>query len=485
MVNLDTYITILALIIYLLFIMGALYAVISEKRDPLKAISWIVVIMGFPLVGFICYIIFGRNYRKQRIFNYKVKSDQKYFNYIIKRQLYKVNSNFIDSRKEVDSNKDIITLLLNNSKSPLTYKNNVSILNNGESAFFEIIESLKAAKEYIHLEYYMFIDDEIGSKIIDILCRKSQKGVSVRLIYDDLGSWGFSNKSIKKLRNAGVEVVSFMPVIFPLLTSKINYRNHRKIVIVDGKIGFTGGMNVADKYIHGNKRMGKWHDIHLKIEGRAVTSLQLTFTKDWFFLTGEEIKNVNLFPSSISKTGDTTMQIVTSGPDSHWASIMQAFFKAISQAKEQINIATPYFSPSESILTALKVAALGGIEVNVMIPSKNDSTIVYWATRSYVAELLEAGVNVYIYRNGFNHSKLITIDSEFSAIGSANVDIRSFEYNFEVTAFMFDKAITSELKNIFFDDIKQSKKLEYHSWKRRPKRDKTKEAICRIGSPLL
>lgn len=465
--------------------MSALYAVVTEKRDPVRAISWIVVIISLPFFGFLCYIIFGRNYRKQRIFKYKVKSDIKYFNYIVKRQLYKVNSNFFDKREEVDSNKDIITLLLNNSSSPLTYKNNVTILNNGENAFPEIIEALKNAQNYIHLEYYMFIDDNIGSEIIDILCKKSKSGVSVRLIYDDIGSWRFSNKSIKKLRHSGVEVVSFMPVLFPILTSKINYRNHRKIIVIDGKIGFTGGMNIADKYIHGEKKLGKWHDVHLKIEGRAIMSLQLTFTKDWFFLTGEDIKNTNLFPAFTPKEGDTIMQIVTSGPDSHWASIMQAFFKAISQAKEQINIASPYFSPSESILTALKVAALGGIEVNVMIPSKNDSPIVYWATRSYVSELLEAGVNVYIYRDGFNHSKLITIDSEFSAIGSANMDIRSFEYNFEITAFIFDREKTSELKNIYYNDIKKSKKLSKSSWSHRSRKDKTKESICRITSPLL
>ncbi|MFI3262437.1 MAG: cardiolipin synthase [Rikenellaceae bacterium] len=480
-----TYMIILALIIYSLFIMSALYTIVYEKGDPVKAISWIVVVILLPFLGFICYIIFGRNYRKQKIFNHKAKSDLKYFNYIIKRQLYKVNSNFFDKREEVDTNKDIITLLLNNSNSPLSYKNNVTILNNGENAFPEIIESLKEAQEHIHLEYYMFLDDEIGSEIIDILCKKSQNGVSVRLIYDDIGSWGFSHKAIKELRNAGVEVVSFMPVLFPLLTSKINYRNHRKIIVIDGKVGFTGGMNIADKYIKGNKELGKWHDIHLKIEGRAVLSLQLIFTKDWFFLTGEEIKNVNLFPGSNLKDGDTTMQVVTSGPDSHWASIMQAFFKAITQAKEQINVSTPYFSPSESILTALKVAALGGVEVNVMIPSKNDSTIVYWATRSYIAELLEAGVNVYIFLDGFNHSKLITIDSEFSAIGSANIDIRSFEYNFEITAFMFDKEKTSELKNIYYEDIKQSRKLEFESWANRPRKEKTLEAFCRITSPLL
>lgn len=485
MFNINPYIVTGALLIYFTLIISALYTIISEKRDPVKAVSWIVVVVTLPLIGFFCYITFGQNYRKRKIFNRKVTSDIKYFNNIIKRQLYKVNSPFLNKRKEVDSNRDIITLLLNNSKSPLTYDNNVSILNNGKMAFPEIIESLQNAKKYIHLEYYMFIDDRTGDEIVDILCEKAKSGVAVRLIYDDVGSWGLTKKTIIKLRKSGVEVESFMPVLFPLLTSKINYRNHRKIIIIDGTVGFTGGMNIADKYIYGNRKLGPWHDVHLKIEGRAVLTLQVVFITDWYFVTGKELRDTKYLSSIHQEEGKTTMQIVTSGPDSPWASIMQAFFMAISCAKKHIYIASPYFSPSESILTAIKVASLSGIEINIMIPIKPDSRIVYWATRSYITELLEAGVNIFMYRGGFNHSKIITIDSEFSAVGSANMDIRSFEDNFEITAFIYDNEKTKELEDIFIEDLKYAKKITLENWYQRSKKDKTKEAICRIVSPLL
>lgn len=478
------YIWVVLLVVYSVICITTLYTIISEKRDPVRTLSWIVVIILLPFVGFVCYVTFGQNYRKNKLFNRKVSTDIKHIDHIISRQIYKVNSPLLTKRAEVEQNKDIITLLLNNNKSTITYNNKTTILNNGDETFPEIVRSLKKAKHFIHLEYYMIQSDMIGCQIADILCEKASKGIEVRLIYDDVGSWSLSKKYVNMLERSGVEVVSFMPVVFPLLTSKINYRNHRKIIIIDGNVGFTGGLNIANKYLFGTKKHGEWRDTHVKIEGRAVHSLQAVFITDWYFTTGIRLDHHYYFPS-VHGTSNETVQIASSGPDSRWASIMQAFFMAISHAKKNIYISTPYFIPTESILEALKVASLGGVEVHLIIPNRSDSKIIYWATRSYITELLEAGVNVYLYEKGFNHSKVMTIDSSISSIGSANMDSRSFEDNFEISAIIYDRVRTEELEGYIKNDISYSRKVDLEKWLHRSKKERTLEAICRITSPLL
>ena len=276
-----------------------------------------------------------------------------------------------------------------------------------------------------------------------------------------------------------------MPVVFPWLTSKINYRNHRKIVVIDGKVGYTGGLNIADRYLRGTKH-GPWRDTHLKIEGTAVNMLQLTFLADWYFATGIQLKDKDKYLMvSDDSVGDTAVQIATSGPDSDWATIMQAYFAAITKATDHIYISTPYFMPGESLLTALKVAALSGIDVRIMLPSRSDSKIVYWASRSYITELLEAKIKVYLYNKGFNHSKIITIDNRFSSIGTANMDNRSFEDNFEVTAMIYDRNMTDRLESRFLADLNGCTRLTYRRWATRSRTDMFKESVARLFSPLL
>ena len=276
-----------------------------------------------------------------------------------------------------------------------------------------------------------------------------------------------------------------MPVVFPWLTSKINYRNHRKIVVIDGKVGYTGGLNIADRYLRGTKH-GPWRDTHLKIEGTAVNMLQLTFLADWYFATGIQLKDKDKYLMvSDDSVGDTAVQIATSGPDSDWATIMQAYFAAITKATDHIYISTPYFMPGESLLTALKVAALSGIDVRIMLPSRSDSKIVYWASRSYITELLEAKIKVYLYNKGFNHSKIITIDNRFSSIGTANMDNRSFEDNFEVTAMIYDRDVTDRLESRFLADLDGCTRLTYRRWATRSRTDMFKESVARLFSPLL
>ncbi len=458
--------------------------IIHEKREPVKALAWIGVIAFVPIAGLAMYVMVGRNHRKEKIFNHKEIKDLEYFDKISGEQLKNINSQTEIKKEVVVKHKDIITLLLNNSKTVLTTRNRVTVLNNGKQTFNSILASLRGAESSIHLEYYIFENDRIGSKIAKILMNKARSGVEVRFIYDDVGSWGLSPSFIYKLKKAGVKVSCFMPVVFPWLTSKINYRNHRKIIVVDGSVAFTGGLNVADRYLR-RGRTGRWRDTHLKIEGEAALMLQAVFVTDWYFLHRKELlTQPKYFPPHEIKEG-VALQIVSSGPDSDWASIMQAFFAAITKANDHIYISSPYFLPNQAILTALKVAALSGIDVRIMIPSRSDSKIVYWATRSYIGELLNAGIKIYLYKAGFNHSKLIMIDGEFSSVGSANMDIRSFEDNFEVSALIYDVEITTQLETSFVKDLNVSEMVTDEWWRSRAKLHAAYESLARLLSPLL
>lgn len=470
---------------YVVFLVLMLTFVVHEKRDPVKALSWIVVLALLPIVGFILYVVFGRNHRKEKIFNRKELRDLEQLDELSRQQLYDINNPALLLKSEIADNRDIITLLLNNNKAPLTAHNRIRILNNGEATFAEIKQALRAARSSIHLEYYIIEDDQLGGEIADILIEKAAEGVEVRMIYDDVGSWGLSRRYISRLRKAGIQIRPFMKVVFPWLTSKVNYRNHRKILVVDGLVAFTGGINIAQRYITGTKKMGPWRDTHLKVEGDAASILQTIFMTDWFFVSKQRLGDNRKYLPRTRIKEECLVQIAASGPDSDWASIMQAFFSAITHAQHHIYISSPYFMPNEAILTAVKVAALSGIDVRVMIPSRSDSKVVYWASRSYIGELIDAHVKVYLYRKGFNHSKLIMIDSQFCSVGTANMDIRSFEDNFEVSAMIYDKGLTQELESAFRDDLGQCRLVTRDYWETRPLLHSIYEAISRLFSPLL
>lgn len=469
-------------VLYTLMVIAIVYTVLHERRDPTKAVSWIAVVVALPVVGLVAFLFFGQNYRKQKIFSRKELKDLSVFEEISERQintLSRINSS------NITSNKDIITLLLNNSKSLLTQNNLLSILNNGDSTFSAMISDLKNAQSSIHMEYYIFVNDTLGGEIADILMERAKAGVEVRLIYDDVGSWHLKGSFINKLRKAGVHVQCFMPVVFPWLTSKVNYRNHRKIVVIDGAIGYTGGLNIADRYLHGTVD-GIWRDTHLRIEGFAVHMLQVTFLTDWYFATKELLKSyAKYLPSTVENQGNTALQIVVSGPDSDYEAIMQAYFAAITKATSHIYISTPYFLPNQTILTAIKVAALSGVDVKILLPAKSDSKIVHWASRSYFTELLQAGIKIYLYTKGFNHSKLMTVDSGFSSVGTANMDVRSFEDNFEISAMIYDIEKTREIEVQFLKDITVSHRLTLMRWQKRKHQDNFKESVARLFSPLL
>ncbi len=472
--------------VYFYIVASTLFTIIKDKRDPVKTISWVVVILSLPVAGFILYIMIGQNFRKRKILTRKFHTTNSEHKKIVKSQLRELSHKNNIENIEIRRNRDLITLLLNNSRSPLTENNYVEILNNGDNTFDKIIYELQNAKRFIHIEYYILIDDMIGNIIADILIEKAESGVEVRLIYDDVGSWSLPKTYTKKLRDAGVKVAAFMPVTFPIFTSRLNNRNHRKIIIIDGDKGFTGGINIADKYIHGNDKVGSWRDTHLYLEGDANLSLHAVFATDWLFLTGEHLDYNKYFV--IGKEllyGNAPIQIASSGPDSDWQTIMQVFFSAITRANEHIYISTPYFLPNNSILTALKVAAMSGKDVKIMIPANPDSKIVYWATCSYISELLKAKIKVYFYKAGFNHSKIIMIDSTFCSIGTANMDVRSFDANFEVTALLYSSLRTKELEKEFLKDLENCEEMTLSKWKSRKRKRSLLEGIARLFTPLL
>ena len=383
------------------------------------------------------------------------------------------------SEVELTRNRHSMTLLLNNSKALLARHNKVKVLHNGEQTFNEIFEAIENAKDHIHLEYYIIEDGELTSKLIALLTGKAAEGVEVRIIYDGVGSMKLSNDSIRKLKNAGARVYCFLPVKFPVLTHKANYRNHRKIIVVDGKISFIGGLNFADRYKYGVKNIGIWRDTHLRIEGEGASLLQIVFLTDWYFVSQEVLLQKTRYITGYKVKERCLLQIAASGADSDWASIQQAYFAAISTAKDYVYISTP------SMLMALETAAMSGVDVRIMIPNKSDSFFSYWCTMSYVQELLEAGIKVYQYKKGFNHSKIMMIDDAISTVGTANMDTRSFEQNFEVNAILYNEKLTRELVEYFNNDLNDSVQLEYFEWLNRSRWEKILESFTRLFYPLL
>jgi cardiolipin synthase len=457
---------------------------VGKKLDPTKTISWSIVLVAFPFAGLIFYIFLGQNYRKEKIFNLKEMRDLRVIDQLSKQQITMFHKAG-QYPPSVERSKNIITLLLNNSKAIFTEHNRVEIYSNGETTLAAMKAAMAQANDFIHLESYIIEDDKIGNEIKDLLIRKAREGVEVRVIYDDVGSWNLSKKYVRPLRQEGVEIAPFAKVhILHKSGTKVNYRNHRKILVVDGAVGFMGGINVADRYVTGG-HFGAWRDTHLRIEGDAVNFLQAIFLTDWYFVTKKLLGQRKRYYPPGKPCAPCPMQIVSSGPDSDWASVMQAYFAAIVQAKDHIYIITPYFTPNESILTAIKTASLSGVDVRLIIPARSDSKLVYSSTRSYFSELLEAGVKIYLFQKGFNHSKVMMVDGYFAAVGSANMDIRSFEHNFEIISLIYDENITRKLEAQFHEDIGYSRLVRLRWWNRRSAWSKMKEALARLCSPLL
>lgn len=458
--------------------------IVLENRSPLKSISWILVITLIPIMGILLYFFFGQKYRKVRRYSKKEARYRRKIHEISETQikaLSQINLNEINEKLAEKS--DIMTLLLRNDKAFISSNKTVQILKNGDETFECLKNDLLKAKHHIHLEFYIFKFDAIGLEIFEILKNKSKAGVQVKIIYDSVGSYIMPINKKNEAKKAGIQLKSFQRVIFPFLSSKVNYRNHRKIVVIDGKIGFTGGLNVSDKYLENNPGKIYWRDTFVRIEGKAVSALQSIFINDWYYVSKESFYNEIYFNED--KGDGNLTQIISSGPDSNWHAISQFYFSAITSSRKNVYIASPYFIPNDEISFALKAAALRGIDVRILIPKKSDTFISHLSSISYIKEMLKAGVKIYRYEKGFCHSKLLMSDDILSSIGSANLDYRSLETNFEVSAIFYDEKITSELTKQFLNDLNDSENTQINEWKKRPWQLKLVSSIARLFAPLM
>lgn len=453
-----------------------------ENRHPTQTLAWFLVLAAFPVVGFFFYLMFGRNFRKKRIFKQKGELDIQAFEKIEGNR--PVDFSYMEQMG--DHQKLLFSLAQKLGNTPISFHTETKVLTNGDETFTYLFKEIKNATDHIHLEYYIVRDDRIGQELKELLILKAKEGVKVRFLYDAVGSWQLSKKFLQELLDAGIEITAFSPVKLPFLNHKINFRNHRKIVVVDGHIGFVGGLNVGDEYLGRDQYYGNWRDTHLMLKGEAVRSLQLIFLQDWFYMTGEaHLTAEYLSPQLAYKNDLGGVQMIPGGPDNEWEVIKHVFFSMIVSAKSSIWIASPYFIPDEDILSALKVAALSGIDVRLLVPNRPDKKIVFYASRSYFPELLEAGVKIFEYESGFLHSKIIIVDNELASIGTSNMDMRSFHLNFEVNAFLYRTNSTHTLVNDYLNDLANSKRIEWETFKTRSIWKRMVESTSRLLSPLL
>jgi len=473
------------LIIYYFFIFSLVIKILLEQKDPAKTIGYVLVLIFIPVFGLLVYQLFGQNLRKEKILNRKAISENKKMIQFTSQNNIEFNRNYNELKEYLKHGEKLAKLLKNNDKAFLSKHNKVELLVNGETAFPAMLESIKKAKHFIHLEFYRISNDYTGNSFFDALEEKANEGVKVRLIYDDVGSIDINKKLKTNLRNRGIECWPFMPVKFPSFTSRINFRDHRKILIIDGEIAFIGGINLRDAYDNSLGNALFWKDLNIKIEGDAVNSLQLLFFLNWYFVSDEQLPiNASFFKKNNIKEV-CPIQIAASGPDSDWPSIMQSYFEGINAAQKSVKISTPYFVPNESIVTALRTSALSGISVELIIPINPDSIIAKAVSISYLGQLLEAGVKVYLYKRGMIHSKFMAVDGTFCSIGSANLDIRSFEYNFEVNAIIYNSEITQKLEQEFTNDKADCYEINQEQWENRPIQKKLIQAFMRIVAPLI
>lgn len=456
-----------------------------ERKRTSHTLAWVLILSLTSYIGFVLYLFFGLSFRKQR----RLKNNGE--NHIFKEFLKKRNK-LLEESGDSGLKPEYFDLAYYheyNSKSLYYPSNDIEFYVDGEKLFDEIKESLQKAKKFIHMEYYIIRNDHLGREIRDILIRKAREGVEVKLLYDGMGCLWLKRSFFKELKKAGGQVAIFFPPFVPYFSLRANYRTHRKIVIVDGHEAYMGGFNIGDEYLGKNKKFGYWRDTHLKIRGDVINSLQAEFILDWYFVVGEK----NIDKELIFKRyfvdrgleGKIGMQIVGSGPNYEHSFIKDGILKMIHKAKKSIYIQSPYYIPDDAIQDSLKLAILSGIDVNIMIPNKPDHIFVYWATLSYLGELIEAGAKVYTYENGFLHSKVILVDDEVASVGTSNMDLRSFYFNFEINSFIYDEDCVMKLKKAYMEDIEKSKHLTRELYSNRGKVIKIKESVSRLVSPIL
>ena len=475
------------IVLYAIFVVIVCINILMNSETPSKALGYLLLVISFPIGGVLIYLSVGLNYRKKELYRKKLKIDELEYPKLEEEATALSLETLSNNKDKIDNFYQLASF--SKDKSFTSDNNNATLLVNGETKFPDVLENLRSAKHHIHIEYYIYENDTIGNELAQTLIEKAKEGVEVRFIYDDFGSIGIRKNIVRQLREAGVEAYPFYKIKLIMLANRMNYRNHRKIIVIDGTIGYIGGINVSDKYINNDKEDKLyWRDTHLKIVGASVFNLQTIFLADWNFCANQKIRySINYFPqtSEAEHYGNHLVQIVSSGPDSKHPKIKYTLIQAILSAEKEICITTPYFIPDKSFLEAINIAALSGIEVTMLVPTMSDSFIVNTTSQSNFQGLLDVGVKIYSYNKGFVHAKTMVCDQKVAIIGTANFDNRSFDLNFEINAIVYDEQIAKELKTLFGSDLTFSSQILSEQWAQRPWYRKVTEKVLHLFSSLM
>lgn len=494
---------------FLLFILDTsciISIIFVENRDTTTTWAWLLILLMFPFIGFVLYLCFGQNISKEKIFKKKAFIDKyKLINY-----LNMINSSSSSKSSMSNENINLIKMNLNTNGSFYTNNNGLKIYTNGIDKFNDLVKDIKNAKKFINIEYYIFRFDKLGTYIIDLLGEKVDEGIEVRLLVDGMGSSSLTKKQQKYIIDRKIKFSIFFPSLISYINLRLNYRNHRKIVVIDNKIGYVGGFNVGDEYVNEGKQFSFWRDTHLRLTGDSVYELNKRFTLDWQYAAKEDIDMSQNNSSSISQDYEETladnllyesqndnhsaipmkfknvgMQIISSGPDNLEEYIRNSYLKIICNAKKYVYIQTPYLVLDEPMIVALKIAAFSGIDVRIMVPNKADHFFMKYALSSSIGTLISSGVKFYRYKKGFIHSKTIVSDNIVSSIGTANLDIRSFKLNFEINALIYDSSVAESNTAIFLKDMNDCHLLSIDEYKHRSVLIKICESLVRLVFPIL
>src|SRR5690554_359475 len=476
-------------LLYALSIILVCIRIIWDTRSVSKTLAYLLFVIFVPVFGVIFYFSFGINYRKRKIYNKKLIID-KHFQKNLEQRLSENDQKVLATeRLSIKKNRKLIRLLSNQKieRSYVLPNSEIKLLNNGEVFFPLLFDEIRKAKKHIHIEFYIYEDDNIGNQLKDLLIQKAKEGVEIRFIYDDFGSKSIRKTIAKELTKNGIQAYPFHKIKLIYLANRMNYRNHRKIVIIDGITSFIGGINVSDRYINNAEDKLYWRDTNLMIKGFSSLTLQRVFLSDWNFSSNENLTvNADYFPfNEIENPENYYAQIVSSGPDSDLPNILYSIIQAVNSAQKEVLLTTPYYIPDTSLQEALIIAALSGIDIKLLVPKIGDSKIVNIATQSFFDDLLKAGVQIYLYEKGFIHAKTFVVDGKLASVGTANLDMRSFDLNFEVSALIYDKQIAKEVRDSFYKDLEDSIQVDTERWRNRPKLKRITEKVVRLISPFM
>jgi cardiolipin synthase len=460
---------------------------ISENRRPQATLAWMLVFLFAPGLGLLAYVFFGRD---QKAFSKQTKLLRQdlaeHARPLLAPVLERQDAEIARLEAESASHKKLMMLVRRNSHSGLTRRNAVAIQQDAATFYPSLIADMKSARHSIHLQYFIWSADSFTDRIKDVLVAKARDGVEVRLLYDPLGSRAHLSRAyLEEMRAAGIRVAPTSPLY---RVHTISYRNHRKITVIDGVIGYTGGMNIGQEHLDGGEGFDSWRDTQLRIVGESAALLQAVFTVDWYNAMRENLFLEAYFPSGATESGtdDVPVQILTSGPDSRWEAIRQLYFAMIATAERHVFIQSPYFVVDATIAEALKSAALAGIDVRVMLSAQaSGNPVPEWAGNTFIADVVNAGVRVFLYEKGYLHAKTISIDSKICSVGSANIDIRSFSINYEVNAVVYDAKLASELEQAFERDLAYCTQFDPAEYRSRSIAVRFRDSVARLFSPLL